>query len=163
MGVERVQPVQRERLGRGEALPGCRLGAVVHDHAVLQREPALAVESGREMLRQHAQAQLDVAEQPALVAALDLDAVAELARLAEIVDDGGAQQQVAVEPRVQRARLERERGHGDGVLEQAAEVGVVAGLRARRSGRAGARRSARGARRQRARREPDLRAQALVG
>ncbi len=39
LGVERVQPVQRERLGRGEALPGGRVGAVVEEHAVLEREP----------------------------------------------------------------------------------------------------------------------------
>ena len=68
-----------------------------------------------------------MAEQPALAAALDLRAVGELARLAEIVDDRGAEQQVAVQARVQRAQLQRERGDRDRVLEQAAEVGVVAG------------------------------------
>ena len=49
------------------------------------------------------------------------------------MDDRGAEQQVAVQAGVQRAELERHRGDGDGVLEQAAEVGVVAGLGSRRT------------------------------
>ena len=48
-----------------------------------------------------------------------------------------------VEPRVQRASLQRERRHGHRVLEQAAEVGVVARARAGRPARARARKRAR--------------------
>ena len=137
LSVERVQPIERERLGRGKALPGGRIGPVVEDHAVLEREPALAVEDRRRVLGDHAQPELDVTQQLALAAALDLGAVGELAGLAEVVDDRGADQQVAIQARVQRAQLERHGGHGDGVLEQAAEVGVMArrGARARRDGR----------------------------
>ena len=82
------------------------------------------------LLGDHAQAQLDVPEQRALAAALDLGAVGELAGLAEVVDERGGEQQVAVQARVQRAQLERQRGDGDGVLEQPAEIGVMAGRRA---------------------------------
>ncbi len=46
-------------------------------------------------------------EQLPLAAARDLGAVGELARLAEVVHDRGAQQQVAIQARVQRAELER--------------------------------------------------------
>ncbi len=95
---------------------------------MLEREPALAVEDRRRVLGDHAQAELDVPEQRAFAAALDLGAVGELACLAEVVDDCGAEQQVAIESRMQRAQLERHRGDGDGVLEQAAEVGVVAAV-----------------------------------
>ena len=159
--VERVEPVQRERLGRGEALAreprrrrggasrsararaGARRRASRGACAAITRRPSSTCPSMR-----------------ALVAALDLRAVGELARLAEVVHDRRAQQQVAVQPRVQRAQLERQRGDRDGVLEQAAEVGVVAaaaeraaaGLCARRGAGSeqGARRSARAARGRRA-------------
>ena len=76
------------------------------------------------------QPELDVAEQAALGAARDLRAIGELARLADVVDDRRAQQQVAVQPRMQRAQLERERRDGDRVLEQPAEVRVVGAWRA---------------------------------
>ena len=51
LSVERVEPIQSERLGRGKALPGGLLGPVVEDHAVLEREPALAVEDRRARAR----------------------------------------------------------------------------------------------------------------
>ncbi len=47
------------------------------------------------------------------------------------MDDRRRDQQVGVQAHVQGAGLERERRDGDGVLEQAAEVRVVAGARAR--------------------------------
>ena len=72
-----------------------------------------------------AQAELDVAEEPALGAGGDLGAVAELTRLAEVVHERGAEQQVAVQARMQRAQLERHRGHRNRVLEQAPEVGMM--------------------------------------
>ena len=50
-------------------------------------------------LAQEPQADLHVAEQTALLARLDRGAVGELPRLADVVDDRGADQQVAVEPR----------------------------------------------------------------
>ncbi len=80
-------------------------------------------------------------EQPALLAQRDLRAVGELAGLAEVVDERGGEQQVAVEPRVQLAELVGERRHGDGVLEQPAEVGVVAAARAGRPAPRGAQRA----------------------
>ena len=89
--------------------------------------------SGAGALVEQAQPELDVAEQPALVGEADLGAERELARLAEVVDDRRRQQQVLVQARVQRAGLQGQRRHRDGVLEQPAEVGVVAGARARRA------------------------------
>ena len=85
-------------------------------------------------------AEHDVAEQPALVGEPDLGAVGELARLAQVVHERRGDQQVGVQPRVQLAGLERERADRDGVLEQAAEVGVVAAARARRAAPLGAQR-----------------------
>ena len=85
-------------------------------------------------------AEHEVAEQPALVRQADLRAVGELARLAEVVDDRRRHEQVGVQPRVQLARLQRERADRDRVLEQPAEVGVMAGARARRAPPLGAQR-----------------------
>ena len=63
-GVERVEALQRERLG-GEAR-GRRV-AVVGEHAVREREAARLVEPARGALVEDAQPELDVAEQPPLV------------------------------------------------------------------------------------------------
>ena len=131
-GVERVQPVQRERLGRAEAAARRRAGAVVAEHAVQQREPALARRAIVAALGQDPLADHQVAEQAPLLGQADLGAVGELARAAEVVGDRGGQQQVGVQARMQLAELVRERRDGDRVLEQPAEVGVVAGARARR-------------------------------
>ena len=65
-------------------------------------------------------------EQAALVGQADLGAVGELARLAEVVHERGGEQQVRIQTRMQLGALERERADRDGVLEQAAEVGVMA-------------------------------------
>ncbi len=73
-----------------------------------------------------------MAEQPPLLAQSELGPVGELARLADVVQERRRDQQVRVEPRMQRAELQRQRADRDGVLEQAAEVGVVAGPRAGR-------------------------------
>src|SRR5438105_1476567 len=94
---------------------------------MLEREPSLRLQGRQQVARDQSQAQLDVAEQPSLRAALDLGAVAELARLAEVVDDRGAEQKVAVQAGVQSAQLERNRRHGHRVLEQPAQVRVVSG------------------------------------
>ena len=77
------------------------------------------------MEREQAQAQLDVAQQLPFPAARNLSAVGEFAGLTQVVDDRGAQEQVAVQARVQYAELERHARHRDGVLEQAAEIGMV--------------------------------------
>ena len=100
---------------------------MVGEDAVLQREAALTGQRGRVARGEQAQGELDVPEQAALFAAGDLGAVGELAGAAEVVQERGGEQQVAVEAGVQGAELQREGGDGDGVLEQPAEVGVVAG------------------------------------
>ena len=66
-------------------------------------------------------------QQPPLLGQADLGAVGELARLAEVVDERRGEQQVGVQARMQLAGLKRERRYRDRVLEQAAEVGVMAG------------------------------------
>jgi hypothetical protein len=73
----------------------------------------------------------DVADQRARLAQRDLRPQLELERLAGVVEDRGREEQVGVEPRMERARLERQRGHGHRVLEEPAEVCVVPGARAR--------------------------------
>src|SRR5215211_1512211 len=108
--VERVEPVQGQRLGRSEAPPRRRVGPVVAEHAVCQREPSALVHRPRALV-DHALAEHEVAEQPALLAQPDLGAVGELARLPEVVHERGADQQIGVEPPVQRRRLDRQRRH----------------------------------------------------
>ena len=60
----------------------------------------------------------------------DLGAEIELERLAHVVQDRRAQEQVGVEPGVERAGLVGERPDGHRVLDQPAEVGVVPRTRA---------------------------------
>ena len=107
-GVEGVEAVERERLGRAEAAARRGVRPVVAEHAVQQRDAAVGGELGHARLEQLL-AEHDVPEQPALVGQPDLGAVGELARLAEVVDDRRGDQQVGVEPRVQLARLGGER------------------------------------------------------
>src|SRR5215210_7123315 len=69
--VERVEAVQRERLGRAEAPAWGGVGAVVAEHAVREREPAALVEAGGALV-EHALSQHEVAEQPPFVAEADI-------------------------------------------------------------------------------------------
>ena len=62
----------------------------------------------------------------------------ELAGLAHVVEDRGAEQHVRVETRMQHAGLLGQRGHGHGVLQQPAQVGVMPGARAGRAAQLGA-------------------------
>src|SRR5687767_12837696 len=107
-GVQCVEPVQRERFRRSEAAARGGFRAVMAEDAVQERDPPALVEAPEprreELLPEH-----EVAEQPPLVRHADLRAVAELARLAEVVDERGADEQVAVQPGVKLARLERQR------------------------------------------------------
>src|SRR3954469_919218 len=91
--VECVEPVERERLRRPEAAVGRGVGPVVGEHAVQEREPALGVEPFHSRLEQLV-AEDEMPEQAALLGQLDRRAVGELARLAEVVHEGGADQQV---------------------------------------------------------------------
>ena len=107
--------------------------AVEHGVQLLGREGIQA----RRPLDDHLLAERDVADQRAGLAECDLGAQLELAQLADVVEQRRADQHVRVEPRVQDARLEAERADRDGVLEQPAEVGVVARARAGRPAQLG--------------------------
>ena len=105
-GVQGVEAVQRDSLGRGKGADSQGLGAVMAEHAGEQRGPALLGQPGRggaDDLR----ADLKMAEQPPLLADPDLGPVGELARLADVVEERGGHQQVGVEPRVQHRRARR--------------------------------------------------------
>ena len=69
--VQRVQPVQRQRLGRAEAAARSGIRAVVGEHAVGKRQAAIAGQPVRvgvdELLVEH-----DMAEQAALIGEADL-------------------------------------------------------------------------------------------
>ena len=129
--VERVEAVEGERLGRAELPPRQRVRAVMGEDAVRDgvqlrlRERVEAPRAlGHELLSER-----DVAHERAGLAQRDLRAELELERLAHVVEDRGREQQVRVEARVERACLERQRRHRHRVLEQPAEVRVVAGAR----------------------------------
>ena len=78
-------------------------------------------------------AERHMAQQGARLAEGDLGAEVELERLPDVVQDRSAEEQVGVQPRVQRTGLEGERADRHGVLDQPAEVGVVAGASAGRA------------------------------
>jgi hypothetical protein len=126
VSVEGVQPVQSYRLGAGKALMGGRLGAMVGHHTVLQRETALGAERRRDVAGEEAQAKLYVSQHAALLGAADLSSVGELASLTQVVDNRRAHEQVPVQARMHVAQLQRHRRHRHGVLEQAAEISVMA-------------------------------------
>ena len=145
--IEGVEPVERQRLGRTEALPGTRLartlsparpgvGPVVGEHAVEQLEPSIGGEIGRRRADELG-ADREMAEHAALLAEPELGAIGELARAADVVEDRGRHQQVRVEPRVQRAGLEHQRGDRHRVLEQATEVGVMSAAGGRGAAKVG--------------------------
>ena len=119
--------------GEPKRRPGAASGAVVGEHAVGEREPAVVGDPGAALVEQPL-AEHDVPEQAALVGQPDLGAVGELARLAEVVHERRGEQQVRIQTRVQLRALERERADRDRVLEQPAEVGVVAAAGARARG-----------------------------
>src|SRR5215211_335190 len=65
-GVERVEAIERERLGRAEAPPRRGVGPMVAEHAMQQRDASLRREARQARLEQLL-AEHDVAEQPALL------------------------------------------------------------------------------------------------
>src|SRR5262245_39058792 len=133
--IQGVQAVQSQCLSGAEAAPGKGIGPVVAKDAV-RESVQLRLREARESpraLRHELLAERHVPDERARLAQRNLGAELELERLAYVVEDRGGQQEVGVEPRVQRAGLERERRDRHGVLQQAAEVGVVAPARARRA------------------------------
>ena len=74
--------------------------------------------------------QSQVAEQPAFLGHAELGSVGELPRLSDVVEQCGGHQQVGVQPGVKLADLTDKGADGDGVLDQPADVGVVARSRA---------------------------------
>ena len=68
-----------------------------------------------------------MADQPPLLGDPELGPVAELPRLADVVEQRRRHQQVRVEARVKLADLADEGADRDGVLDQPADVGVMAG------------------------------------
>src|SRR3954468_23567406 len=136
-GIDPVDAVQGERFGQREAATGERVGPVMAEHAVQQGELAGLVHARGAGL-DDLLAERPVPAQPALVAPPDLRPVGELAGLPDVVQERGGEQEVLVEPGVERARLVRQLPPRDGVLEQPAEVRVVAAAGARGSAECGA-------------------------
>ncbi len=137
--VEVVDEVGDQRLEghRGLRRPELQLAVVGEhevDHVLLElaghaHAPGLLVDP----LRGHDQ----VADQPSLVGVLDAALVAELADLAQVVEEGAGHEQVAVELRVLIGDPVGELDAGHGVLEQPSRVGVVHALRGGRAAQAG--------------------------
>ena len=138
-GVEGVQPVERERLGRRAAAASAgrraRGGRGRSDSSAARRSPgrspAAAPTISAPICRWPS-------SRPSL-AQPELGAVGELAGLADVVQERGGHQQVRVEPRVEQADLGDQGRDRDGVLDQAAEVGVVAAAGAGRAPELGSR------------------------
>jgi hypothetical protein len=77
--------------------------------------------------------QREMADQRTGFAQLDLGAEVKFARLADVVQQRGADQEIGVETRVEAAGVECESGDRDRVLEEPAEVGVMTGAGAGRA------------------------------
>ena len=76
-------------------------------------------------LLEHPQAEMHVAEEPALLGRPERRATTELADAPDVVQERGGQQEVVTEPGMQLCGLAAERRDSDRVLEQAAGVAVV--------------------------------------
>ena len=85
-------------------------------------------------------AEYQVAEHASFAGQPELGAIGELPGPTDVVDERGGQKKIGVQARMELADLLPERGHGHGVLEQSAQVGVVARSRARRAAPGGAHR-----------------------
>ena len=112
--------VQHGGLGRS------RCGPVVMacDGVEELREDSRAEVAGA--LLDHSQAEVHVAEEPALLGRPERRATAELADAPDVVQERGGQQEVVTQPGMQLRGLAAERRDSDGVLEQAAGLAVVA-------------------------------------
>ena len=74
---------------------------------------------------EHPQAEVHVAEQPALLGPPERRAAAELADAPDVVQERGGEQEIVAEPWMQLRGLAAERRDAHGVLEQSARVAVV--------------------------------------
>ena len=119
LGVEVVQVVQGDRLGRHRQLRAAEfVGAVMAQDHVLEPQQQFGGERlagqvrhlGR-LLVQHLDADDEVADQLALVGVAENAVVAQLAHLADVVQENADQQQIAVQ-------LGIERQHAVGRVEQ---------------------------------------------
>ena len=79
----------------------------------------------RRALLNEPEAEVDVAEQAALLGDLEPRARLELARAADVMEQCGCQQQIGAQPWMELHELAADRGDADRVLEQAAGVDVV--------------------------------------
>ena len=135
-GVQGVQPVEGERLWDGEAAAtgGATdsFRAVVREQTVEKRRAALRRQVSRSRAHDFG-AQRQVPHQASLLGDPKLGPIGELARLADVVEERRGHQQVRVQARMQLADLEHQRRHGDRVLDQPTNVGVMAGAGAGRA------------------------------
>lgn len=136
--VDRVHAEEREGLERLKAACGRGLRPMMREHAVREREPALLRELRRTVRGEDLQPELHVAKHPPLVTELDGGGVHKLADLAQIVHDRGGDQQIPIQARMELAELPAELRDGDGVLEQPAQIRVVAAAGAGRAAQRGA-------------------------
>jgi uncharacterized protein (DUF1015 family) len=106
-------------------LGGSRGGSVVmaRDGMEELREDGWIVVTGA--LLDHPQAEVDVAEQPALLVRPERRAAAELADAPDVVQERGREQEIVAEPWMQLCGFAAERRDAHGVLEQSARVAVV--------------------------------------
>ena len=132
LGVERVEPVERAGLGALEkpSAPSSVPAMVVKKEAVLEREAPLErrASAARGERSRVATAPCARAGGRASVG-FDVRAVAEFAGATDVVEQRRANKQVTVESWMHRTEVHGERRDGDGVLDQASEVGVVTGRR----------------------------------
>ena len=99
-------------------------GVVVDPDRVQQLRSDVDGEWCRTLLDQ-AKPQLDVSEQPSFLRGSERRRRAELERPAGVVQHRGRDEQVGAQARVELRQVAADRGHGDGVLQQAARVIVV--------------------------------------
>ena len=109
------------------SLRGARVPPVVMGGDRVQQLGAdVALERARALL-DHPQAEVDVTEQAALLRLPEPGPALELTDPADVVQEGGREQEIGSKPGMELRRLAAERRHSDRVLEQAACIAVMTG------------------------------------
>ena len=107
-----------------------RFGGACRAHVVMAGDGVQQL-GGRAELLERPQPEVYVAEQPPFLRGREDRRPPQLARAADVVDERGGEEQVGAEALMDLRELAAERRDSDGVLQQAAGVGVVTDRRRR--------------------------------
>ena len=106
--------------------PYSQLAVMAEDHVLQQRSQSLReVRYGADLVIDHPDPDDDVADQLTFGAVAEAAIIRELVDLADVVQDDTGEQQVEVDVAVVRSEQFRDRAHGQHMLDESAEEGMM--------------------------------------